>query len=206
MLKHERRSNEIEVRSEGRVISGYAAKWNCRSNLLGPDKAEDGQEPFYEVLEPYCFDLADSVFLTYEHSDGDILDRSDGGTLEVRQDDVGLRFRATLPQRSPTIDVDGLIEQIQRKVLRGMSFTFDVMGKDGVDWRRLDDGVMLRSIKRAALFGICVTPCPAYENTEVAVRSLKAHFSRESQAEANRRLHHATRSYKLRRLIAALHR
>jgi hypothetical protein len=195
IIKHERRSSESEIRNEGRVISGYAAKWNSQSQLLTGPRGEE----FYEILKPYCFDLENSpsVLLNYEHEDSDVLDRSDGGTLELRQDDIGLAFRSTLPEQSPKINVSGLIEQIQRKVLRGMSFAFDVID-GGESWSRATDGKNLRTITKAVLFDVCVTPCPAYLDTEVAVRSLGQMAARASRLESQRRFNYEVRKASLR--------
>lgn len=181
---HQIRRGRVEYRSNGRLIFGYAAKWNSPAEIYG----------FVEVLSPYCFDLAasTSVLLNYDHETSEILDRTDGGTLKLRQDDVGLHFEAMLPKRSPKIDVDGLIEQIERKVLRSCSFAFDV-AEDGERWGRTADGRPLRTVTRAKLYDVCITPCPAYPDTEVSVRRRDAIPLRRSIEDVVRRLEHASR-------------
>jgi HK97 family phage prohead protease len=177
----ERRSQPTEIRAEGRTISGYAAKFNTLSHDLGG---------FVETIAPGAFDLdgSPSVILNFDHDDRLMLGRTDSGTLKLRQDDIGLFFECELPEQSPLLNVAGLIEQITRKDLKGCSFAFDVVGDDGDEWGETEDGKKLRTLTHVQLFDVCPTPCPAYEDTEVAIRSLRRHLARPNLERAKRLL------------------
>jgi HK97 family phage prohead protease len=192
----ERRSHATEFRAEGRTISGYAAKFKTLSEDLGG---------FVETIAPGAFDLVAStdVILNYDHENRDVLGRTASGTLKLTQDDVGLFFECVLPERSPTIDVAGLIEQIGRQDIKGCSFAFNVADEHGDEWGETNDGRKLRTIVKAILYDVCPTPCPAYQDTEVAVRSFQR-IQRSSQESAARRvLEYCRRRLRLAEILAA---
>jgi HK97 family phage prohead protease len=180
MQKHERRSHSAEFRATGRTISGYAAKFGTLSDDLGG---------FFETISPGAFDLENSpsVILNYDHVDKDILGRTESGTLKLTQDDVGLFFECELPEKSPKVDVDGLIEAIGRGDIRGCSFAFNVAG-DGEQWGETEDGKKLRTLTKVVIYDVCPTPCPAYQDTDVAIRSLHLATTRDILDLCRRRL------------------
>lgn len=195
----ERRSISSEIRAEGRTISGYAAKWNTLSQDLGG---------FVETLAPYCFDLDNSpdVVLNYDHEDRDILGRTESGTLKLTQDDVGLYYECELPAKSPKVDVDGLIESIARKDIRGCSFAF-VCPEDGEEWGTTEDGTRLRTITGGViLYDVCPVPRPAYFDTDVAVRRLHILHTRDALSLCQQRIREAEKNLFQQRLKFLLHR
>lgn len=196
--KREVRSLVAELRAEGRTITGYAAKFNTLSGDLGG---------FFEQIAPGAFDLANShsVILNYDHDDQSILGRTESGTLKLTQDDIGLLFECELPAKSPKVDVDGLIELISRGDLRGCSFAFTV-ADDGDEWSTTDDGQRLRTLTKVVLYDVCVTPCPAYLDTEVAMRRLDVINARDALALCRQRLMDAEKRLRLQQLNNELHR
>ncbi|MBS0207522.1 MAG: HK97 family phage prohead protease [Planctomycetes bacterium] len=176
-MKLERRSVVADLRADGRTISGYAAKFNTPSQDLGG---------FIETIAPGAFDLAasTSVILNYDHDNRAILGRTESGTLKLSQDDVGLRFECELPEQSPSVNVAGLIEAIGRGDLRGCSFAFTIADEEGETWSRGEDGLASRTLLKVVIYDVCVTPCPAYLDTDVAVRRLEQ-FSTRRPAPAS---------------------
>ena len=93
----------------------------------------------------------------------------EAGTLELFEDQRGLRMRASLDMRDP--DVRSIVPKMQRGDLDKMSFAFiptrqkwkDVDGKD----------LPRRTIEEAELYDVSIVTTPAYSGTEIGLRSLE---------------------------------
>ena len=93
----------------------------------------------------------------------------EAGTLELFEDQRGLRMRALLDMRDP--DVRSIVPKMQRGDLDKMSFAFiptrqkwkDVDGKD----------LPRRTIEEAELYDVSIVTTPAYSGTEIGLRSLE---------------------------------
>lgn len=147
-------------------ITGYAAKFNVLSEpMTGPTGKR-----FRERLLPGAFSRtlasSDDVFALVEHSPNHKLGRRSTGTLELVQDEVGLRVSVTPPDT--TIGRDTIAE-IRRGDLSGWSFGFRASYSDQ-EWERSEEG-MLRSLRALDLFEVTITGLPAYPKTELALRS-----------------------------------
>jgi HK97 family phage prohead protease len=107
----------VEVRAEdsGVTVEGYAAVFNQATDIAGL---------FREQIAPGAFDDAigrdDVVFLV--NHDGLPLARTRSGTLELSQDDHGLKMRSVLDETDP--DVQKIAGKMKRGDLDKMSFAF----------------------------------------------------------------------------------
>ena len=171
-MKFEKRYNQDEnfraVEEDGkRYLEGYAAKFNVRSKLIF-----EGGRLFTETLERGAFDnvLDNDVILTFNHSKDKVMARTTSGTLELNTDDVGLKFRAELPNNvSHATDT---YELVKRGDLNANSFAFFVT-KEGQTWSKDTDGNPVRSINEIKkLSDVSVVTNAAYPETEIAARSL----------------------------------
>lgn len=178
------KSNQIDVRSlpasfktrdvqddQGNtqhVISGTAVVFNQPSSPM----------PFVEVISDQAFngvDLSD-VKLLYSHDFGNILARTDAGTLQLDLTDNGLDFTATLPDTQLGHDV---YTDILNGNLRGMSFGFTI---DDDSWS-VENGVQVHTINQIGLVAeISITSLPAYTETSLMVqRSLNKIATQSSE-------------------------
>lgn len=167
--------SKVELRSDeeanSNVIEGYALKFDKRSNPLGFGNV------FVETLDKRCLDNTDmsNVVATFNHDQSQVLGRS-GVNLEMNVDDVGLRFKVTLPDTTLAHDV---LENIRSGIINQCSFAFDMPDDDTADtWKRSDiEGVDYeRRINNIAhLYDVSVVTTPAYSDTNVSVgaRSLE---------------------------------
>ena len=158
----------VEWRESGagkqyRVIRGYAAVWNSRSEDLGG---------FIEVLEPGAFEEAlranPDVALLYNHDDATVMARTTAGNLELSEDERGLRVWARVDMNDP--DVSRMVGKMNAGVVSQMSFRF-TLNKGGDDWD-MTGGTPVRTIKRGGikrLYEVTVTPFPAYPESKAAV-------------------------------------
>lgn len=154
-----------EVRTAGRRIAGYVAKFGTEADLGS----------FVETIAPGAFRdaLAGDVLAMLDHDPGKVLGRTRSGTLRLIEDQRGLAFSLDVPDTQAGRDVLALAE---RNDLGGMSFGFKVP-KGGESWngnRRSLSKIDLREIS-------VVQAWPAYPDTEIALRAFMA------GAEAQRR-------------------
>lgn len=154
------------------VISGTAVVFNQPSSPM----------PFVEVISPQAFngvDLSD-VKLLYSHDFGNILARTDSGTLQLDLNSNGLDFTATLPDTQLGHDV---YTDILNGNLKGMSFGFTI---DDDSWS-VENGVQVHTINQIGVIAeISITSLPAYTETSLMVqRSLNQLAPDNSESNGN---------------------
>ena len=151
---------EIRADANGLNVEGYAAVFNEETDIGGM---------FREVIAPGAFTDAigrDDVVFLINH-EGLPLARTRSGTLTLEEDEKGLRMSTTLDPEDP--DVKAISGKMRRGDLDKMSFAFY---PDVQEWDESGD-MPVRTIKRATLYDVSVVTTPAYEGTEIALRSLE---------------------------------
>lgn len=166
--------NAAEVREDGNGIrvSGYAAVFDQEADIGGW---------FREKIAPGAFTDAigrDDVVFLINHA-GLPLARTRSGTLTLSQDDHGLRMETVLDAADP--DVQSIIGKMRRGDLDKMSFAFK---PEVQEWDETQDPP-LRTITRATLFDVSIVTTPAYDGTEIGIRSLEAHRKAVRQKNFN---------------------
>lgn len=137
--------------------------------------------PFVEYIDRGALDNVDlsKVLLLYGHDLNSVLARSDAENLQMRADDKGLWFRATLPDTTLGHDT---YTNVANGNLKGCSVGFKI-GDD--KWLQGNDGNVIHHIRSFdQLIEISITPIPAYTETSVDVqRSLEAFMKGENKVE-----------------------
>jgi HK97 family phage prohead protease len=152
-------SVDFEVRAEGdgMTFTGYASVFNSPSEDLGG---------FVEYVAPGAFKRSlqsrNEVKLLWNHDAGEPLASLRGGTMQLVEDERGLKVTAQLPQTTRGRDI---AELLRTNVIDSMSFGFNVI-KDS--WAR--DG-KTRTLESVRLFEVSIVSFPAYEATVAQVRS-----------------------------------
>lgn len=177
-MKIEQRSFAGTLRAasdEGKFeLRGYAAAFNSLSKDLGG---------FKERLAPGCFkrslDEGDDVFALFNHDRNIILGRRSAKTLDVAEDDKGLKFAVRLNPASQSHR--DIYASVQRGDISECSFAFTV--NDDAD-QDLEDATdekgqrfIRRTIKRCSLLDVSVVTYPAYNTTSVQARSADYAFT-----------------------------
>lgn len=170
--KHVRLPAEVRADDDGILVEGYAAVFNEETDIGGY---------FREKIEPGAFSEAigrDDVVFLINH-DGLPLARTRSGTLTLSEDDKGLKISTRLEEGDP--DVARIVGKMKRGDLDKMSFAF---WPDVQEWD--DSGeIPLRTIKKASLHDVSIVTTPAYDGTEIGLRSLEA--MRTEQIKENNR-------------------
>jgi HK97 family phage prohead protease len=148
---------EIRAEEDGMTFSGYASVFNSPSEDLGG---------FIEYVAPGAFKRSlqsrNEVKLLWNHDSGEPLASLRGGTMQLVEDEVGLRVTAKLPNTTRGRDI---AELLRTKVIDSMSFGFNVI-RDS--WSR--DG-QTRTLESVRLFEASIVAFPAYSSTSATVRS-----------------------------------
>jgi uncharacterized protein len=165
-----------EIRSDetGIKVEGYAAVFNQVTDIGGM---------FREKIEKGAFSDAigrDDVVFLINH-EGLPLARTRSGTLKLSEDDHGLKIETTLDPEDP--DVKSIAGKMKRGDLDKMSFAFY---PEIQEWDEGGD-MPLRTIKRASLYDVSIVTTPAYDGTEIALRSLAASRAPRSSIQNKRR-------------------
>jgi HK97 family phage prohead protease len=174
MSREVRTVAKLELRSDGSPgLRGYAAKFNTRSKPI--------YGMFTEEIAPGAFKRTLSegeinVRALYNHKADFLLGSTRGGTVRLSEDETGLAVDLDLPDTQLGRDVQALVT---RGDLYGMSFAFNAREDKWVfaqERGQLDH----RTLTDVDLYDVSVVTDPAYEDTEVAVRSYKAHQAKKA--------------------------
>ncbi len=148
--------------ADPRKLSGHAVVWGDVADL-GPFREEIQRGAFADTLN----DAARDVWALWAHDISKPLASRKSGTLQLAEDDHGLRFDMALGDTSWSTDA---YTAVKSGVVRGVSFRF--MVPSGGDVWQKRDGALVRTVKRAELLEISPTVLPAYGGTDVSARSV----------------------------------
>lgn len=153
----------VSESDNGAVIEGHAAVFNSWSETLG------GIFPFKEKVRKGAFNESigrDDIRALFNHDPNYVLGRNRAGTLELVEDDVGLRVRITPPDTSWARDI---VTSIRRGDISQMSIGF-VVEED--KWST-EDGIDTRELRKVQLYDVSPVTFPAYTATDVGVRAMQ---------------------------------
>lgn len=170
----ERRAINAEFRVEDAEgdgvpkIIGYAAKFDTLSEEMWGFREQIAKGAFTDALKD------SDVRALFNHDPNIVLGRNKAGTLELVEDDIGLRYEITPPDTQTARD---LAESIRRGDINQSSFAFAMRNGGVEEWQELPDGKAIRTIKKVArLYDISPVTYPAYPDTESGVRSAEQVF------------------------------
>ena len=173
-------THPVKLRAAGEngglgTIFGYAAKFNEPTVLY-----EDEYEVYHEVIEPGFFDgvLNDDVRCLFNHQNSQIIGRSKAGNLTLSVDTTGLLFECNPPDTTRARD---LAEDIRVGNVTQCSFGFEISERKIVQEEKDGKYHVTRYLQKCKkLWDVGPVTFPAYESTEVSVRSLEE-FRKEAE-------------------------
>lgn len=160
----------------GSYIEGHAAVFDSWSETLG------GIFPFKEIVRKGAFNESigkDDIRALFNHDPNYVLGRNRAGTLELVEDDIGLRVKITPPDTSWAKDI---LTSIRRGDITQMSIGFIV---EDDKWST-KDGMDVREIRKVQLFDVSPVTFPAYTATDVGVRAMQEYdgYKAEQRSKA----------------------
>lgn len=157
-------SPAFELRAEeddqGDKLTGYAAVFDQLSESMWWGKEKIAKGAFAASLK-----RGDDVIANVEHEGGlNVIGRRSNGTLDLEEDDVGLRVVIRPPDTNAGVDV---VKLVRGEFLTQMSFAFIVRRQE------LDEteDELLRTLLDVDLFDVAVVAFPAYTGTSVDANS-----------------------------------
>lgn len=157
---------------ESRTIEGYAIVFGVESVII-----QDWYETYREIIEPGAITqerLADfDIKMTIWHNREKLLARSNKGvgTLRLTVDEVGVKYEFEAPC---TPDGDTCLELVKRGDLAGSSFTY-WSDEKSCHYEKTDEDILLRHVDRIdRIYEMTVASDPAYQQTSVTAREVKA--------------------------------
>lgn len=127
---------ELRAASDGKSITGYAARYNSLSSPLPAGKTGG---TFRERIAPGAFRSAvnsgQDVTMLVQHDNNKLLGRTASGTLKLKEDDKGLQFRCAMPETQLGRDTH---EMIKRGDLNACSFGFMLGDRSDDSWDEED--------------------------------------------------------------------
>lgn len=157
-------------------VEGYAAVFDTDADIGGY---------FIERIAPGAFAEAigrDDVVFVFNHDQATVMARTSAGNLMLEEDDRGLRIAAELSTED--MDVQRVAAKMRAGNLSKMSFAFFA---DLEEWDDRPE-TPIRTIKRASLVDVSVVTTPAYDATDIGLRSLEQHRRSSNSSAAHRRL------------------
>lgn len=160
----------------GPIIEGHAAVFDSWSETLG------GIFPFKEIVRKGAFNESigkDDIRALFNHDPNYVLGRNRAGTLELVEDEIGLRVKITPPDTSWAKDI---LTSIRRGDITQMSIGFIVLD----DKWSTKDGMDVREIRKVQLFDVSPVTFPAYTATDVGVRAMQEYdgYKAEQRSKA----------------------
>ena len=146
------------------TVVGYAAKFNSPSRDFGGFRENITKGAFTRSLQQ-TDDLHD-VRALLGHDKTRVLGRRSAGTLEIREDDIGLPVAIHLID---TTDGQDTLKNVRAGNLDAMSFGFP---KAKATWRGQGTSNMIRDLSDIDLREVSVVSWAMYEQTELSVRDL----------------------------------
>lgn len=156
---------KIEIRNDSTVIDGYVNAVERESRLI-----MDVQGNFKEKIKAGTFEKAlkraENVRMLLNHDKDRVLANTKDGTLELYEDSIGLRARATITDSE-------VMEKAKKGELRGWSFGFIAHADE---WEKRDNAPSIRTLTDIELTEVSLidnTRLPAYVGTSVETRDGK---------------------------------
>ena len=162
----------IDDSLDGKIV-GHASVFDSWSETLG------GIFPFKEIVRKGTFTETiklDDIRALFNHDPNFVLGRNKAGTLELEEDEIGLRVVITPPDTSWAND---LIKNLKRGDISQMSIGFIVLE----DTWGTQDGIDIREIKKVQLFDVSIVTYPAYTQTDVGVRAMESYKDYRSKLD-----------------------
>ena len=178
------------------IVEGYATTFNQPYELW-----RDKEMTVNEQVDRNAFaqtDMSD-VIMQYDH-EGRVFARIANGTLQLEEDDHGLKITANL---GGTEIGRQLFEEIQGGYTNKMSFGFTVTGEKRERTKNAEGHVtILRTItKIGKLYDVSAVSLPANDATEISSRTISDGLIAEAQEEIRAEEERQRRIGEIRRLL-----
>ena len=158
---------QIEKRAESdesRMLVGHAALFDLTTDI-GNVKHWGWREKVARGAFSKSLARGDDVRALFNHDPNIVLGRSKAGTLRLREDERGLAVEIDPPDTQAGRD---LVTSVGRGDISQMSISFIARTEE---WSKGEDGVETRTLVDVDLLDVSPVTFPAFEETEIGLRS-----------------------------------
>jgi len=163
----ELRKDSTEDGSENNVLTGYVAEFEKFSHELN----DFFSGKFKEKIRKGAFEnsiRSKVIKALWNHDDNKVLGSTKSKTLNLWEDERGLKFELILPNSSWGKDA---LESVRRGDVDGMSFGFI---PTVTEWDDVNPNETIRTLVEVDLIEVSPVAFPAYPQTSVSARNLKS--------------------------------
>lgn len=132
---------------------------------------------FKERMVPGSVTLDGDLLALFDHATDKVLGRTSAGTMEVRQDQIGVAFTAYPPETTWAKDLQ---ISMSRGDIKGCSYRMMV---EEDKWYLDMEGNVCRDVLKASVSELTVTSMPAYPETTAEARSHAAKLAKTAKTE-----------------------
>jgi len=175
-------ADDLEVRADdgSPKIAGYAARFGKWTNIGGYNMGG-----YMERIKAGAFADSikeDRVKALFNHDPNIVLGDTENGSLGLSEDRKGLFMESAPPGTQAANDVVALIDE---RYITGQSFGFTAL-EDKWETKEVDGAPMEhRTVTKARLYDVGPVTFPAYDMTDITVRSAREAFeARQKELEA----------------------
>ena len=157
--------SSIATNDEDLIVEGLVNKTESWSHTLGVRKK------FKEKICRGAFDKAiqnaNRIDFLCEHDSSKLLSTTENNSLQLWEDEEGLKMRAII---CPTTYGRDLYELMRAKLVNHMSFGFRVLSDK---WKKLSNGTFERIVEELELLEVSAVRNPAYPQSAIAARGIE---------------------------------
>lgn len=157
--------SSIATNDEDLIVEGLVNKTESWSHTLGVRKK------FKEKICRGAFDKAiqnaNRIDFLCEHDSSKLLSTTENNSLQLWEDEEGLKMRAII---CPTTYGRDLYELMRSKLVNHMSFGFRVLSDK---WKKLSNGTFERIVEELELLEVSAVRNPAYPQSAIAARGIE---------------------------------
>lgn len=155
-----------------KYLEGYFAKFNSITELWPGAKESINAGAFTNSLKN------NDIRCLYNHDTSQVLGRKSSGTLELKEDGIGLWGRVKINDKDT--DALNVYHKVERQDIKGCSIGFNIIDED-VDYK--SDGTVKWTIKEADLHEVSICVFPAYEDTTIQARKKDIEIVKRSKPQ-----------------------
>jgi len=166
---------EIELRADEdkKTLHGYAAKFDSLSVPLFGFREKIRKGAFADSIKK------NNIRALWNHNTDLVLGSTKNGTLQLEEDQRGLKFELDLPDTQAGRDA---AVSVSRRDVDGMSFSFEAKKQE---WDESNDKNVIRTLIEVDVKEISPTAFPAYPTSKVIARSVKDDYEDYSNEQRN---------------------
>ena len=155
---------ELRMSEDGNIIEGYPIVYDQETNIGGWFREKIAQGAATEALK------TSDEFVLFNHDPNFPLARRSNGSLEVIEDEHGVKIKADLSKSARGREVH---EMVKAGLINKMSFAFTT-DKESWTYAQAEGETDLRVVEKfRELFDYSPVVYPAYKQTELQARSAK---------------------------------